>query len=674
MFISKSLQKPFISYNERLRQTFFPIQTTGCSGKIREIAIRVALVAIVFFAEFFLGIAWIVGKSLAFFCDKSQAVNELKTNLPQRFKILKQQALDQEAPAAEVEAIIKAGEEEASKGTSADFVIGNTSRILNDLVATSKEARKVGNKAANLYRLQEIFKEMPNVRVPSFYGISHTVIEQVIKRAFPQFDALWSDFKKATHRQDQNAAEAILEKIRIGIEESFKNNSDFLDEELGKFLEGVSAQDTLIVRSTGREDEMLLSNPGGNESIPNVRAQRQCIAEAIAKVIASYFSKKSLDQRIVSGDDITTTPFMPVLIQVMIGEKSENNIPISGVMFTAEGAMNTKDIVQISAAPGHAEGVVTGTQPVDVFYVSKNFVHSIIQKKDQRKRPSGEGTLTTAQNPPKIAQTACLSTLQLHRLAKIGQEIEKRYGYPMDIEWSFDAQKNIFYIFQARPISTTKTDKQPSYVLPERIKELEFVEQVSVIQAGGGSVCQPNMENTIIADTAPIALTQYLASGTKKMEYQTVIIASPTAPNSHEASFFRERGIAVIYLPNDQFRQVSKLVKEHTQKLLIDVQEGFFGRVPKDKKSTEFIAQGLRRHLTPKMESYGDHQLVFESAPFLEEIEKLSKGFDAKNLKLDFGWNLIDSTLNTFEKAQTTQERAYLFTSLVRILDRRLLT
>jgi drug/metabolite transporter (DMT)-like permease len=60
---------------------------------------------------------------------------------------------------------------------------------------------------------------------------------------------------------------------------------------------------------------------------------------------------------------------MPVLLQTMIGEKPGGKIPISGVMYTSEGELLTQGIVQINATLGHAEGVVTGKEPSDSFFI-----------------------------------------------------------------------------------------------------------------------------------------------------------------------------------------------------------------------------------------------------------------------------------------------------------------
>src|SRR5690242_2895812 len=80
MSIAQTLQNPLIVYNDRLKQTFSPIQAASCSDKLQEIAIRVGLVAVFVFAEFFLGIASCIGKLLDYFNDPGKEVNIQEIN------------------------------------------------------------------------------------------------------------------------------------------------------------------------------------------------------------------------------------------------------------------------------------------------------------------------------------------------------------------------------------------------------------------------------------------------------------------------------------------------------------------------------------------------------------------------------------------------------------------
>src|SRR4029079_13661071 len=97
------------------------------------------------------------------------------------------------------------------------------------------------------------------------------------------------------------------------------------------------------VRSSGMEDSDELANPGGNKSYSGIKPDAESISKAMGKVVASYFSEKSLEQRLKGIDgqsdritsSILSDAFMPVLLQKMINETPDNMI-YSGVMYTGE--------------------------------------------------------------------------------------------------------------------------------------------------------------------------------------------------------------------------------------------------------------------------------------------------------------------------------------------------
>src|SRR5690348_16389468 len=104
MTIARVLQSPLVSYHERLNRTFSPIQASSCLDHLREISIRVALVAVVIFAEVFLGIPWGIGKCFTYCNDLKKEISDQRVSLEQSQK-LKQGPLDQRAPATNDKAL-----------------------------------------------------------------------------------------------------------------------------------------------------------------------------------------------------------------------------------------------------------------------------------------------------------------------------------------------------------------------------------------------------------------------------------------------------------------------------------------------------------------------------------------------------------------------------------------
>ncbi|MBA3815459.1 MAG: hypothetical protein H0X29_02875, partial [Parachlamydiaceae bacterium] len=588
------------------------------------------------------------------------------------------------APREEIELIISRAEKLFLNETNPHDIKEKMLVSIKGLGTTAILASKYGNKTANLQRLANNFQansavnsSTQAVMIPKFRGIAHQNVLEFIQQNFPEFNYLWSQF--TSHMEIEGSsielASEILIKIQAGIKQAFSTSETFPPE--ADIAEFVKLNKKMIVRSTGKEDTLKVANPGGNDSIDSVPPTRKHICAAIGEVVASYFSARSLGQRQASGDDITQDPFMPVLLQVMVVENHGDmptskvayaNIPASGVMYTTEGSLGTEGVVQISAGFGGADGIVTGSMPSDIFYKQGDFLHGIVKDKPLRRAPGEAGKLANVENPPEIVRIPSLTQLQINHLADIGNHLQEIYGFPLDIEWTIDRNTGVLYLLQARPIAHQERI-QPSYIEPEKIKELENLQQVIVAEAGGGSVRILNQKNAFTCQTAKNGVDKYLANLKHKPE--AIFIAEPSAPNSHEAGFCRERGIPLIYLPGNQYKATLSLLKTHH--LLLDTQEGFIAQVPDKKNPSEYISVGLRRHLAPKSETLllQASEKTFEK--LREDLKVQALLFNDVGLKLSFGWNIFDKLLNSFEEAESLAEKGYLLESLLRIIEKRLL-
>ncbi|MBA3815589.1 MAG: hypothetical protein H0X29_03545 [Parachlamydiaceae bacterium] len=577
------------------------------------------------------------------------------------------QAKNNGAGKEEIKLIVERSEKRFLKAgpDQAELIIKSLFAAINDLGITAKHAAHFGNKTANLQRLSNIFQNDPTVTVPQFHGISHEIVLEFIKLNFPLFELLCREFSDhmAIEGNSIESASSILSKIQIGIQEVISSSNSFPPQADIDFF--VNMQQNIMVRSTGREDTLKVANPGGNESVANVPPNRRAISNAIGEVLASYFSARSLGQRLQSGDDIKQLPFMPILLQEMIGE-SNGNIPSSGVMYSTEGDLGTDGVIQISSGFGHAHGIVTGSIPTDIFYVQGNFIHGIVNDKPTRWIPGSVG-LVKESNPAELKKISSLTPEEILRLVDVGAHLEDVYGLPMDIEWTLDRKTGILYLLQARPISFNEK-VEPSFVTPSKIKALN-IEPVTIVGAGGGKARVLNKNNTHTFQTAKDALDKYLLN--PEVKPAAILIAEPTAPNSHEAGYFRERGIPLIHLSGKKYNQILGELKTHT--LLLDTQEGFIAPIQMQEDPLDYITQGLRRHLAPKMESIFFQPDTESFGAFIDQLNDEAANFNDIDLKLAYGWNLLDALLNTFEEAETKSEKAYLLTSLLRTIEKRLL-
>lgn len=585
------------------------------------------------------------------------------------------------APKEELALIKHRAKAKLEKGgrDSAEFV-RTTIETIRQFKETAVLANRVGYKAANLVRIDEFCKARreDRVEVPFFHAISHQPILAILERHSPDFTKNWRKFVAHWEStRDLQSAKPILDMIQDDIRTVFRTQEIITDKDLTPFID---AGRPMMVRSTGREDTLKVANPGGNLSVANVKPEKGEITQAAGEVVASYFSLSSLGQRLASGDIITMPPLMPILLQIMVGESRESStadasgdsakIPISGVMFSTEGNLDTPNVVQISATFGHAEGVVTGKLPNDQFYVQRGrHVRQIVHDKHSRRAPDVSGGLTSAPNPREIRSHPCLTKTQLIRLAKIGSDLEREYGFPVDVEWSYDPKTDTFFIFQVRPIPL-KPAREFSYVHPAMVYKLENNQQIEVIGAGKGNVLRPNKANVLFADSAPAAKEEYLKMPPPPPE--AIILANSTAPNSHEASFFASLQIPVIHIAEPAYAIFTSQLDAGKQ-LLIDTQEAFFGTVPEGMEETSFITPGLRRHLAPKTESSEETDLALFN-PFLKALVEAARGFCFEvSREEEGGRNLIDIKLNIIESARTPGERAYLLTQLLKSVNKTLL-
>lgn len=443
-----------------------------------------------------------------------------------------------------------------------------------------ESARSYGNKAANLIALQDILVN----NVPDFCPLADLNLQAHLDKYSGTWRGLLLDFQNAQGEGEDISPEAsiVLSALREEIMRTFKEHS-LDDAKLVDFLNAIQQKDpsaTFMVRSTGEEDTIDLANPGGNESIAAVAPNIQSISDAMGRVIASYFSEKSLKQRLLSKSDITKDVFIPVLIQKMIGEPINGcGVPEqavrSGVMYTGQA------FTRIQVAPGHGELVVNSKGLFDTFSVTReNIVYPEIRLKQYRLIPSDDG-LQLTENTKNLQKSASISPDVAQKLTAMGREIEAYYGMPMDVEFVYDPAIDKLYIVQARPIPAGMSKTiQPSSVPPTQIPTLNAyikegrIEKKSaavITSAGFAAQLITRPEEILIFESISAALEHYLDLGQEDAsQIKAVVVRQLAPPNSHEAAQFNLMGIPVLQV--DQLSEVDNWSKTENLKLMIDPQ------------------------------------------------------------------------------------------------------
>jgi len=528
----------------------------------------------------------------------------------------------------------------------------------NAAAYVEKQGLLYGNKTANLMCLRKLCKEeivkgeivkgdseksiaSYFVKVPEFHGVTHGEVIAYLKKNNFDLEARWAALlqqylykvqkpEELTQEVMQKTQKALLDKKDLSVEfkafadavqalgeeikNVFKQHPFFSQEELGKLGDNnelgalilkLGKLLSLMVRSTGKEDTKEFANAGGNETVANVEPTAQAVSEAMGVVVASYVGLKSISQRLAVAKTIEliqailAQPFVPVLIQRMIGEPADGikvtsaedvkKIPVPGVMFTTEAEARTPGLTMVQTTFGHNEGVVNSLVPVDTWYIGPNNIfYPIIRNKTVRLVPQTAAEL--AANPEKrlkyatnvwgegknkhsFGQNPTLSEASERALKKLSNKIEAFYGDPMDVEFVFMPVENTIYLVQARPIVFGKA-KEPTYVSDEFIAKVSSDNKIECTKIGIGKAqvaIIDGVENKILigAELRDVLALQYLTLPTKEREkVKCIIVKEDAAATSHEATTFRAEQKPVLQCKDqdiDQFRG---------RKLTIDVQRG----------------------------------------------------------------------------------------------------
>ena len=442
--------------------------------------------------------------------------------------------------------------------------------------------------------------------IPSFFPISSLEIIAALSRQGCDIHKEWSS--AVAHLRRERKFTVVFQKAHQHFIEELSQALDALtlkNRELSAFLGKIAAKNArLMVRSTGREDTHHNANAGGNKSVPNVLPYLPAVLGAIKEVVLSYFSERSLKQRIDAHDEsvFSEDVFVPVLLQEMVGEgdnekkgsagsfegegeessdsasaekygasrssrvagtgdvgddvsgfevsstdegdEEGENIPCSGVMFTQHPESRTPGIMVIQSTWGHNEAVVNSLLPVDTYYVADNAIYPIIRKKSSRLAPRGGEGLTLVANPIHLVNASSLNKARLASLIAIGRHLEEVYRRALDIE--FVIQKKKVHIVQARPIVHARDLAPASYIHGELPGER--FSGVTVGAAGGSVRVIENAALIVGGRTIRDALNNYhLLSREERQAIKLIVVGEMAASTSHAATVFRGQGKPLIF-------------------------------------------------------------------------------------------------------------------------------
>ncbi len=179
------------------------------------------------------------------------------------------------------------------------------------------------------------------------------------------------------------------------------------------------------------------------------------------RCMASLYTARALAYRARMG-------FAHGDVAISVGVQKMANSYAAGVMFTVHPANGDRSVIVIDSNFGFGESVVSGEVTPDHFVVNKvalDIIERTISRKAVCYTVDTAAQASRAYDVPFERQTVqSILDEEVVELARMGKEIERHYGRPMDIEWAVDkdlpAGGNIF-ILQARP-ETVWSARQPA--------------------------------------------------------------------------------------------------------------------------------------------------------------------------------------------------------------------
>jgi pyruvate,water dikinase len=211
----------------------------------------------------------------------------------------------------------------------------------------------------------------------------------------------------------------------------------------------------VAVRSSAAdEDGAGASFAGQHETVLGVTGQ-EAVAAAVRDCVASFSSARALAYRRRHGLSMTPSRWA-VLVQRLIPADA------AGVAFSLDPVSGNCGVVVIDANLGLGESVVAGTVTPDSYLVRSEGL-AIVDRRFGDKRvmtvPVSGGVHEVAL-PRVLRSVPALDDDQIRATAQLTLDLERRMGWPVDVEFAWS--KGRLYLLQCRPVTTSTTGERPT--------------------------------------------------------------------------------------------------------------------------------------------------------------------------------------------------------------------
>ncbi|EMG26728.1 phosphoenolpyruvate synthase [Listeria fleischmannii 1991] len=285
----------------------------------------------------------------------------------------------------------------------------------------------VGGKAANLGELTQI----KNLNVPEGFCVTTNVYQEIIHQS-QEIQQTIAELSRMNSTQTEEIKQKSAKLQKLFLNETIPSE---IQSEISIHLENYGADADYAVRSSATAEDLPgVSFAGQQDTFLNISG-KEAILTHIKKCWASLFNERAILYRMQNGFSENEVQLAVVVQKMIPAEKS-------GVLFTADPISGDRLTTSIDASVGLGEALVSGQVQADVYQVKNGKVVS--------------------QNVAESRENPILSEENVLELTVLGREMERYFGYPVDVEWCFF--DDAFYIVQCRPITTL-------FPLPENIHD-----------------------------------------------------------------------------------------------------------------------------------------------------------------------------------------------------------
>ena len=310
---------------------------------------------------------------------------------------------------------------------------------------TRKDLQMAGGKAANLGELTQAGFDVP----PGFCILSKSLDHHIECNSL---DTRISSIVAKFDYEDFALMEDKTAEIRSLIA-SAPIPDDLSSELVASIRELVGLDNPFVaVRSSvAVKDSDISSFPGMMDTFHYVKGHADII-EHVKMCWASLWTLRATFNRMHKGIDHKLGLIAPI-IQRMVNPEA------AGILFTANPITGNRDEMVIESNWGLGESVVSGKSMNDFFLIDKSDL-TMKTKQIAKKtlmvcfdNEKGCGRKEQMVSPEMTGVPTILDD-QVRHLAELGVKIEALFGFPQDIEWSFEKEQ--LFVLQSRNIRTLK--------------------------------------------------------------------------------------------------------------------------------------------------------------------------------------------------------------------------